>query len=1786
MPQSRRERTPEEHPYTVDLSGIFRGEDSPGLDSYEPDEIVARHLERRKQLRTHRVRQVISEAAHAAQWSAQLARSGQQRASMVTAFRKNPRFRPLRILGIGWLVLAIAAGSTGAAALLGTLRAEASTDPVIQTGYYLGTGQTLAVTGLGFQPQLVIIKADTTAGGAVWKSTSMPAGEFAYLGVATANNTEDQIQLDANGFTVQIAPEVNTLNVRYSYIAVAGSNCTSNGYICFGSYTGNTAATQTVTVGFQPDLVWAKRATAVAGNFRTSTMPENTAASMINVAHDSTGLFTTLAGDSFSVGGTNNTNGGRYYFAAFRNLAGFFKAGSYPGNGTAYSVTDVGFAPDMVFVKSPAANAPVFATGYNYGDSSNQTTAAANLIGALTSLNADGFSVGSQANVNTTGLSYTYFAFGGAAAPNPSGSFTMARGSYTGTGTQTSIADVGFAPDLVLIKSKTSAQHVVFSTSLDNNFTSYLSNNAAGFVNAIVSLDANGFTVGTHATVNNFGDQYEWQAFGNASTPTRGARASNFYVGVYTGNAIDGRVIGKLGFSPDLVVMKGAAASQASAWRSSAMPTSTSASLVGAAANDNAGTWIKSFSGDSFTIGSAAPVNTAAGVYRFFAFGAAPDAFAVGSYVGSGTATTTSGVGFQSDLAWTKAATAVTGAHRSSNPSQANTQQFAAAVDIANGITGFAPSGFSLGTAANVNSSGVTYYYVAWKLPTASHAPDQPSGVSPAHMATGVSLAPQLQGSAYHDPQDVPQSDASWQVDDNADFNSPEWTRTAGFAESTTTVNAANGTFANSLDGKTELTHGTTYYWRVRYSNSQWSDWSASRTFQTNNMGVPVNQTPVEGGTVRTLTPSLVASAFSDPEPGHAAAFAQWQINTANAFDAPLYDSGSVTYGATFAVPALTLSNQSSYYWRVRYQGSGEQWSDWSTPTRFFVAESGVTVGPLLSGSTVEQGETIALDAAVRRTDGTALTNPAVTITIYNPAGSPLVTSSTMTLVAGSNGVYRYSYAVPAASGSYLYEVAADDLGVKGYAAGSFQVKTLAADIASVRSDLTDLQASVDDRLGALSDEIGSGTLAAIKAKTDSIDWSDIAGLGSSIDMLVGALIVTQASVDDDTAEADLFLTTLTNPVDHFYRNAVLTFTSGGLKGQSRRIAGYTASTHAVRLDPALTSAPATGDQFTIVAQNVRAEEIGLEVASTTADTRSRVIDIQNRVTAIQGTLAAIDTSLEALQTSINAVRAAQQSSYDVRFVGGASVPAGKSYRARLEIVGENASPADASATPTVTIYDAARTAVVTGATMTRTGEGAYEYVYPVGSGAVSGLWESVATVPLGSATQSRSSYWTVTGSPAQVKINGMASVTIPNIAADVTITNEGDSAQEYQYTWCVVANQADSCTGPSVIDAASAAKLLQPGESFDTILALTVPVAGTYWFKLTVGYGSEVSAAHRSFVATAGPAVPPVASSSGGSETPTTLASLRGQLEANALSLQQVLAAVGVVNARTSGIANLLAMGEEHTATLHDIQNKMADLKAVANMVRRLGDNASGSVVETYMKFNSVELHMLIANPDDRPAKVRVKSYLPEEATKEVITSTDGLDLAYDPTAKAYYVSGEIALGPGESVVRKIVMNDIWIFDKGKLADLLAEAKEIAAGLDKTQYSAQASLLLSDIKSKVSQIRTSQENSYDTPEHHIVVYRQNLATYAQVNDSLQRLKDLLVQSGASQGLLGRIGGIQTFATWGIIIAMVLGFALMAAIIFAMWRNQMMLTAMAMNRMSQEEVQEAFMRRSGKRRRA
>lgn len=1621
----------------------------------------------------------------------------------------------------------------------------ADTDFSMQTGYYLGTGTTRTITGLGFRPEIVIVKSETAAAQVVWKSSAMPASVTSYLGVATADNTESQITFTDDGFIVSGSPEVNTASVRYVYIAFVGSDCTSGGNMCVGTYFGNGSTTQDIVTGFDPDLVWTKRTTAVLGNYRTSSMADNYAGYFSATLHNTAGIFfRTLNSNGFTVGASNNTAAGLFYYVAFKESPGKLKVGNFAGNGVDNrNITGVGFEPDFVMVKQDSAVSAVFNTTEMYGDYSASTIALASAVNHIQELQSDGFQVGNSTSVNANGITSNYFAFGGSPDPQPSGSFLMERGSYTGNGTSQTIS-TSFAPNLVLIKGNT-AQYAVWGTSLTGDLTEYLSAPSNSFAGGITSMSESSFSVGPHATVNTQDIKYEYTVFGNATTPQNKAGASDFYMGSYTGNGIESRSIDHLNFAPDMLVIKrSTGASPVSGllkFSSPLMADNTTASFFATADVTN-GSLIKALDDGSFMVSSTTAVNLSGALINWFAFKEG-SGFDIGSYTGDGVDNRDiSSLPFTPDLAFIKRDGAFNPVFRSSSLSLADgfSQHFMNLIDDTGDIKSFITNGFKLGTSAEVNANAASYRYAAWRKTTSASAPNTPVNQTPAGGSVDRDLKPTL-SAPYSDSDSDTMTASQWQVDDDSDFGSPVWSANLNTDDTSVAVNSTAGVFANELSGKDELNHNTVYYWRVRYSDGVYSEWSAGTSFTTNAIETPQNISPANTASVTSLTPVLTASSFSDPQTGHTALNAQWQVASDKNFSSISYDSEAVSYSTTHAVPTAILSDRNTYYWRVRYQDSTNQWSAYSTSTRFLVAESAVSVVPTFGNVSVDQGDVVKIDAQVRLANGGAIDDATVRIDIFNPSGTKIVSSQTMSYLSGSDGVYRYSYTIPATSGSYLYTVNATSGGKTGYGASNFEVGITDAGILDIQSRVSSLQ--------------------------------------SNIDILLGAFISANSSIVDASASSNSFITSLTNSTDDFYKNSVLTFTSGNLNNQTRRISAYDGDTKRITLSPSLTSAPSNGSTFTIVKQNVYVEEQVGNLQSDVTSIKNDVAYIKSRVDDIYSLLQSVDTKINTAQTTLNQIRSTQQKFYRAQITDVTELVIEDSYNVRLNLYDYEGNAVSSGST-TIKIYDSTDALVASG-TMSADVSLNYSYAYPLPSDSQGGLWRAEVTTDVGDLpSQTLVDYFYVKGSPAQVLVNSMSDTSIPEVVAAVTIENEGNGDYEYQYEWCVVKAQENQCGGSDDVYYASAAKLIDAGQVFNTNLSATVPEEGEYWFKVLVHYGKETSGASRSFaatkVATTNSNQSSQGSSSGGFAQRITVDSLHSeivdlkeQILETSSKLKETLDIIGI---KKPDGKSLVDITNEQVSNFRDIQNKLNELSTVSSSIRQVVEQGNvNPVVDSFMENGgaSIGLSFLVTNPASAEQVVKFKTFLPEEVKPEDILDADNVAVEFDSNTNTYFAAADIKLGPKESIIKEIRIKNVWTLAVDELENYKKQAEDYAAILQKTQYDGQGSLIKNNILGYTDVILLKQQEALSSPQKMIITYRENKIWLESIKSDLEKLKDLVVQSGADKGLFGRLGGIELFSTWGIVLTIVLAFGFLALNMSRMWRKQNLLMERILNNQNQ-----------------
>jgi PKD repeat protein len=142
------------------------------------------------------------------------------------------------------------------------------------------------------------------------------------------------------------------------------------------------------------------------------------------------------------------------------------------------------------------------------------------------------------------------------------------------------------------------------------------------------------------------------------------------------------------------------------------------------------------------------------------------------------------------------------------------------------------------GVSTFYDQSGSDYIGLAWETGSASpydvrfaavstaFPPNQPANIYPSDRATGLSLTPTLQSSAFFDRDGGDTHGASqWQITGvSGDYASPV------FDSAADSLN-----LVSVLVPPSRLAYSTTYYWHVRYQDSHgdWSAWSSETSFTT-----------------------------------------------------------------------------------------------------------------------------------------------------------------------------------------------------------------------------------------------------------------------------------------------------------------------------------------------------------------------------------------------------------------------------------------------------------------------------------------------------------------------------------------------------------------------------------------------------------------------------------------------------------------------------------------------------------------------------------------------------------------------------------------------------------------------------------------------------------------------------------------------------------------------------------------------------------------------------------------
>ena len=451
---------------------------------------------------------------------------------------------------------------------------------------------------------------------------------------------------------------------------------------------------------------------------------------------------------------------------------------TYTGNGSTQSITGLGFKPDWVWMKRRNATQSHFAADSTRGVTKyvmpNESSAELTRSDQIQTFDADGFSLGSNADVNENNQPYVAWCWkadGGTTSSNTDGDITStvqvnAKAgfsiiTYTGNGSsaQTVGHGLGVAPKIIFIKERTGSNSwddwIVGGDEI-NNWTQYMRLNttnppAAGYQTAPFSDTAPTSSVLTvtyqgGAGINGNGDTFVAYAFAE--------KAGYSKFGTYTGNGTTQVV--NTGFQPAWIMIKSTVGNDNWRMYDTTRGISAGGYLIAdtSAAEDtaNAPNLLILSNGFEITAGGTTVGNNANGnLYTYYAFAAdasaAPslaDSFANKLYAGTGSSNSLTGLGFSPSLVWIKNRTSAA-SHSWTDSVRGNNlvlQSNETAAEASGQIT-LDTDGFTIGNNNFLrNASGNNYVAWNWKansIPTINTDGTIQSVVS-ASQASGFSI--------------------------------------------------------------------------------------------------------------------------------------------------------------------------------------------------------------------------------------------------------------------------------------------------------------------------------------------------------------------------------------------------------------------------------------------------------------------------------------------------------------------------------------------------------------------------------------------------------------------------------------------------------------------------------------------------------------------------------------------------------------------------------------------------------------------------------------------------------------------------------------------------------------------------------------------------------------------------------------------------------------------------------------------------------------------------------------
>ena len=463
----------------------------------------------------------------------------------------------------------------------------ASATDYFNTVTYTGNGSTQSITGVGFQPDLVIAKNRD--------STNSFRVVDAVRGVGIQLYTNDTIKeetvstgltsFDSDGFSLGSSGGINGSGIDFAaWCWKAGGSGSANntgtinatvsanqdaGFSIITYTGGGSAGTVAHGLSSAPKVYWVKnRSSSTAYNWYVYHDDLSSAGHFLKLNSADSEIasadpFNNTAPTSsvISVGGENVVNGVDYVVYCFADVTGVSKHGTYTGTGAAGNYVELGFKPACVILKRRSGSASHW---YLYDNKRgadsyvlvNSAAAETTNTSEKVLLTQNGFLLQTSAAMNTSGAPYIYMAFAENLAadadfkslntanlPAPEikdGSKNFNTLLWSGDGASSrALTGVGFQPEMTWIKARNQGySHQLFdavrgaggnSLQPDRNVQEGVEGTGNGYLS---SFDSDGFTVdyGTNGFYSNrAGTTYvawSWDAGGSGSSNTAGSITS------------------------------------------------------------------------------------------------------------------------------------------------------------------------------------------------------------------------------------------------------------------------------------------------------------------------------------------------------------------------------------------------------------------------------------------------------------------------------------------------------------------------------------------------------------------------------------------------------------------------------------------------------------------------------------------------------------------------------------------------------------------------------------------------------------------------------------------------------------------------------------------------------------------------------------------------------------------------------------------------------------------------------------------------------------------------------------------------------------------------------------------------------------------------------------------------------------------------------------------------------------------------------------------------------------